>query len=322
MIGLLPYLTYAQSCDTVKITDFPAKDRPTASEKASLQKLESYKYYYGIGVPVDYVKARKIAFIEVEKDPVHQLPLEGYSILMMIYANGYGVKQDLDFCIRLACADTGDADAGIQSRKAHLERIKYSNSKERFDYCDDVFGYYGTGFCTGVKSEIVEQKIKSTIEAIIKKWPDSERVAFKSLWKVAKAFFESRAGYEVDQSGTYRVSMVNQEVDSLNTNFLEMTQHARKCDFIKYNQQEFEVADKKLNATFQQLMKGKEFEEHKDITKEGIKFTQQSWITYRNAWVSFLKIHCPTIPANSIKTLLTKERISQLKELVEFQEDL
>ena len=50
------------------------------------------------------------------------------------------------------------------------------------------------------------------------------------------------------------------------------------------------------------------------VTKEQIKKTQREWILYRDAWVEFMRIHCPDINENSIKTILTEERAEQLSD--------
>jgi TPR repeat protein len=107
------------NCPPVKIADFPKSDLPVRldtmwAKSAGIQLLESYKYYYGIGVPVDFVKARYLAFIEMAMHPDGAGEFEGPSVLLMLYANGFGVKRDLDISIRLACANVGGAGAEVE----------------------------------------------------------------------------------------------------------------------------------------------------------------------------------------------------------------
>jgi hypothetical protein len=53
----------------MKIKDFPKKDLPSDFEPEHIKREDvkgkaSSKYYYGIGVPIDYAEARRLAFIE------------------------------------------------------------------------------------------------------------------------------------------------------------------------------------------------------------------------------------------------------------------
>ncbi len=104
---IIPLHLRSQECEKMKITDFPEKDRPAGVDLAHVKPTdikddESAKYYYGIGVPVDYEKARRLAFLEMAARGGVEDPIEGSSILMMLYANGFGVESNLDISIRLA----------------------------------------------------------------------------------------------------------------------------------------------------------------------------------------------------------------------------
>ncbi len=163
-ISMLPLLSYSQACDSVKPKDFPAKDLPTAAERVQLRGEESCKYYYGIGAPKDYVKARKLAFIEWEAADNYG-PFEGPGIILMLYANGYGVKRNLDLCIRLACANIGGAPAEVEYRVQHLKKMKANISKEVFDVCDDATSGYMSGWCQSIEFEwgtVTQENIKAT----------------------------------------------------------------------------------------------------------------------------------------------------------------
>lgn len=323
LVGLLPILGYSQSCDSVKISDFPAKDLPAASERASLQRLESYKYYFGIGVPVDYVKARKIAFIEAAKKTEMNSRYSGYAILLMIYANGFGVKRNLDLCIRLACGNVNEEHGyfGTESRIENLEEMKKDPSGEVFDVCDGSGGRAGGFMCFTVQAEKSAWVRDSTLNKIKLRWPASHIEALKKLQKAADLFFKQRSENEVDLSGTdFPIAPEGERID-LENDFVGKILKSEKCDYIEFPADSFSDADKELNVIYSRLMKGKDTLGHSEIDKEGIKDTQRSWIGYRDAWVRFIAICCPKTPANSIKTLLTKERTSQLEELVEIQAD-
>jgi len=315
-ILIMPLVSKSQPCKMVKISDFPAKDRPSVSAREQLKGKQSYKYYYGVGVAVDYVKARLIAFIEMETKGNNEGEFEGSSILMMLYANGYGVKRNLDLSIRLACANVGGAGAEVEGRVQHLKDMKSGGSEEAFDICDDITSGLMEGMCQSIHSEIADIERTSKVNSIIKKWPKQDQLAYGRLRKAASVFFDKRAGLEVDLSGTARAAMVLQETASLEDGFKEMISDAAQCGFVKYSSQEFVELDVKLNAVYSKIMNTKD-PGWGTVTKDDIKQTQRQWLQYRDAWVAFGAVRCPAVTADSWKALLTKERIVQLKDFVD-----
>ncbi len=315
-ILLLPLASKSQDCPPVKIADFPKNDLPSTSDLAHIKQEKSYKYYYGVGVPVDYIKARKLAFLEMEKEGNKDGDFEGSSILMMLYANGLGVKRNLDICIRLACANVGGADAEIEQRVQHLKDIRAGTSKERFDLCDDITSGYMEGMCQSVQSEIAAIKRKAALNAVIKNWPKQDLLAYEKLRKAVSAFFDERLLSEVDISGTARAAIELEESDALEDGFLETIQDADKCTSTTYSPEDFIKSDKELNLLYSKIMADKSFQ-WGTVTKEGIKAAQRKWIEYRDAWVAFGAVRCPAITQASWKTLITEERITQLKEFVD-----
>jgi uncharacterized protein YecT (DUF1311 family) len=306
---------HAQDCPPVKISDFPAKDLPQSFDTAQLRSQASYKYYYGIGVPVDYVKARRLAFVEMKAG--QEDPFTGSSILLMLYANGYGVRQDLDLCIRLACANVQGASAEIEGRMEHLRDLQKKPANEPFDICDDITSGYMSGFCEGLQTEKEDAKRRSKLDSLMQSWPSKDRAAYQYLRQSATNFFETRVSSEVDLSGTARVAFEEDESNSLEADLFEKLLQTGRCTFEQYSQQDFDAADKELNKVYAKLMHN--WENLGTITKEGIRSTQRAWISYRDAWVTFAGTRCSLVTAASIKTLLTNERISQLNDLIELR---
>ena len=312
----MPLVSTSQNCEKVKIADFPRKDLPSAYGRAHLKQEASDIYYYGIGAPIDYVKARKLAFIEWEKDSEKSDPFGGASMLMMLYANGFGVKRNLDISIRLACANVIGAGAEMEGRVQHLKDMKAGKSTEIFDVCDDLTSGYLEGMCQSLHSELAEIKRKSTTDSVIKKWPKRDLDAYKKLCVAASPFFYERVNSEVDESGTARVAMVWAESDALEDDFLDKIIKADKCTFEHYSAADFLQADKDLNALYSKIMNNKAFE-FGTVTKEGIKAAQRKWIPYRDAWVAFGAVRCPGVTDISWKTMVTQERVEQLKVFVD-----
>src|ERR1700681_2395417 len=68
---LKPNLSYGEDdqyiyarCKGIPEVVFPEQDLPSETDKKSLAGCSSENLYYGIDMPVDFIKARKCAFIE------------------------------------------------------------------------------------------------------------------------------------------------------------------------------------------------------------------------------------------------------------------
>jgi uncharacterized protein YecT (DUF1311 family) len=234
----------------------------------------------------------------------------------MLYANGFGVQQDLDLCIRLACANVGFADAEIEGRIEHLKQMRSGTSTKTFDLCDDITSGYMSGYCESIHSELTAVKRDAAVDSVLKRWPEKDRTAYQDLRKAASAFFTERVNAEVDMSGTARAVLAIGESTFLEDGFAEDIMSADKCAFKTYSSGEFMEADKKLNALYKQVM-NVERSVGTTITKEGIRSAQRAWIKYRDAWVSLGAVRCPQISETSWKTMITNERITQLQQLLD-----
>ena len=318
---ILPFAANSQECEKVKLTDFPKKDLPkifdsSQAKRAELKEKGSYNYYYGIGVPVDYIRARQLAFIEMAINREDEVPFAGASVLMMLYANGFGVKRDLAISIRLACANVGFSDAEIEGRVEHLKKLQSGDSTGVFDLCDDITSGYMSGYCESVRSELAEQGRKSAVDSVIKGWPEKDRIAYGKLRAAASGFFTQRVLSEVDMSGTARAAMEIGESESLEEGFKQQIVDADKCAFTTASPQQFEKADKQLNEIYKKIMNIQQ-PQWGTVTKESIRSAQRSWIKYRDAWVVFGAVRCPQLTETSWKTLITTERIGQLQAFLE-----
>jgi hypothetical protein len=304
------------TCPKVKITDFPKKDLPPQNFNSEKLKFKaSENYYYGIGVPIDYVTARYLAFTEMagsEGEPA----LGGSTVLMMLYANGYGVKRDYDISIRLACANVGFAPAEVTGRMQHLRDMKAGKSSGVFDVCDDITSGYMGGYCESIISDKNKYRRQAIIDSVIGKLPNLDTALFNKLQATATKFFEARSGNEVDLSGTARAAFELAESDGLEKGFLDKVLKTGKCDFTKYSADDFKKADDELNAIYVKVMHVANMDGWGTVTKAGIKSAEIKWIPYKEAWLAFGKKMCPEIPEYTWETILTQERTLQLKQFL------
>lgn len=306
-----PPASVAAVCKAVRNKGYPSEGRPTLVQRDAVRGFASHHYYYGIGVKVDYVKARHAAFLELEDDLASMF--DGDTILMMLYANGFGVKQDLDFATMLACK-SGFAPAEIQGRVEHLQQLKHTREARPFDYCDDITSGYMMGFCEGLEEERKAAKRDRALTALSNSWPAEHIDALRMLKSAANAFIDARVNNEVDLSGTARGMLMTQEETRLRNGLLAALKRFERGQLPRFDAAKFKAADAELNEVYKRAVAHDQ--EGSTVTAEGIRTAERVWIRYRDAWVEFGKTRYPGVAAESWQTWLTRERTRQLREFV------
>jgi hypothetical protein len=305
------------NCKAMKVSDFPKEDLPPDSfKRESLKDKTSEDYYYGVHVAKNYETARYVAFKEMNDS--NASVLGGPSMLMMLYANGLGVKRNLDIAIRLACANVGGAEAEVEYRVAHLQSIKQRGVDTLFDVCDDITSGYMQGVCEQLQTSIQEWGRQRVLDSVTANWPAKDTAALTKLNKAAQAFFDTRVSNEIDLSGTARAAFQSAEENQLEKWFLDEIVKANSQSFPTFSDKDFTVADSMLNVTYKQIMEKKVGPyDWGTVTKDGIRATERKWILYKEAWVQFGKIVCPLVSESSLQTFFTKQRTEELKDILQ-----
>jgi uncharacterized protein YecT (DUF1311 family) len=237
------------------------------------------------------------------------------AMLMMVYANGDGVKRSFDVAIKMACELDNASLGETQGRVERLKKYKTENWKGNdFDLCQDSMSGFLQGQCAihEEKSAAVDRKRK--LDSLVAHWSEAERTALASLRVAAEEFFKARASNEMDLSGTGRTAFYQSEMTSLEDGFVEKLEKAEQGRLPRASTSEFAKADTELNAVYADLKRTWEDEVVGSVTVAGIKQTERAWIRYRDAWVTFAGIKYPTTNPETWKTLLTRERIKMLRE--------
>lgn len=297
-------------CLSVQTLDFPPSDKPSLAQRALAGGSASRVFYYGIGVPVDYAKARYAAFVELERG--EGLVFGDTAILAMLYANGYGVKRDLGLAIKLACT-LGHAQAEIDGRVMHLYGLKSTPEPQPFDVCDDITSGFMMGHCAGLEEERKNVDRGRRLETLTASWPEGHRAAFAALERAALPYWTTRVDNEVDLSGTARGALMTEEEAQLKQDFLEALQRFERGEFPTHGEQAFRAADAELNCVYKKALTSELFS---TVTADGIRATEKKWLAYRDAWTTFAALRYPTIGKNAFKTWLSLERARQLRALL------
>jgi uncharacterized protein YecT (DUF1311 family) len=301
-------------CESLKSLSLPNEDAPPASMAASLKACSSEDLYFGIEVRRDPVRARQCAYLE-RQDPDNGWPnlFAGTGMLMTIYANGVGAPRNFDIAMKLACELNG-APAEEEGWLAHLQKLKNENWQgQDFSPCDDITSGAAMGFCEAHEAKLADATRKAKLAGTTAHWSSAEHKAFAAVEKAKNAYVSAVAENEVDMSGTARGALSIAAKDSEEERFLATLEKVISGDLPSASPSELAETDNKLNALYQKIQKRGDTSDWGTVTKEGIKKTELAWLIYRDAFVGFAKRNFLSLPPESLKRVLTDDRIKSLE---------
>jgi hypothetical protein len=304
-------------CARYSSVDYPSADRPTKEEEAALAGLRSRDYYYGIGVPVDYVKARKIAFMEESglgaKDDGSVF--SGGNILMMIYANGLGVPRNLSIALHLACIDDGPAEEEMKGRVRALDGFAGKEGTPSFSFFDNF-----TSSSNYSQSDELDLERNASLwelaEAdIAVPWTSEQRAAFSDLSRSASAFFYS-SSYSEGQKIALDHSDMGGALFEFKESFLRHLQGFERGATPHFTSDQRTTADNAMKAAYGEIMSARPEGRLDDGQSQSeLKESQELWLKYRDAWVSFGRLRYPATRAADWIAWCTWDRAIDLEEL-------
>jgi uncharacterized protein YecT (DUF1311 family) len=245
------------------------------------------------------------------------------AVLMMLYANGFGVQRDTDRAIHYACSLDFIAKAEMEGRIKHLAH-GLGNGKP-FDQCDDITsGYMGT-ICAGIQQSQDERSRNSRLDRMRSTLPVASRSAFAKLHAAAERYAEAGAG-ETDMRGTAAPGFAVELQGRLRKEFAQAALGAVKGKLPASSPAEFAQLDSELNRLYQSVMTAPSTQDgwpdrigDSTISHTDVRAAERLWLAYRNAFVAFQQ----TLPSGSdptaIKTLLTSQRIAQLTDVARYR---
>jgi hypothetical protein len=302
-------------CRQLKDREPPAADRPTPAEAQALKGCDSEKLYYGIGMPADPVKARKCAFLEAQGD---ESVFGGRTMLMMVYANGKGARQDYDVAIHLACGIEG-APAESDGRVRDLvDRRKRGDKDGDFDYCDDITSGLAHGYCAGHSQNVDEAKREAVWARLTASWSPGEKQALARARAAHKAFAQAHSGGELDLSGTARGAIAIAAEERLAAELLADVQALEAGRAPAGGPAGFAGADAALNAAYRKELAAVVPDSGPGApTREGIRTAERAWLAYRDAFLAFAALRYPNVSRDSLAAWLTRQRIASWHESME-----
>lgn len=242
------------------------------------------------------------------------------AILMMLYANGYGSARDMDRAIYHACRlDTAKAE--MEARVAYLASTAAAADRHPFDLCDHITSGRMGSVCAAIGESRADRVRAARLDRFAASVPAKAREPFARLRQAAAAFARQSAA-EVDLSGTGGPGFATRHAGRRDQEFMETLLNAAGGKLPRATTAQLAQLDQALNAQYQTVLglpsendDQPERLRYSTVTREDVRSTERAWLVYRDAWDAFAAAAPLPTDAVSIKAVLIRQRIAQLKRL-------
>lgn len=302
-------------CRAVRDRAPPAQDVPDAATAQALKGCSSEALYYGIGMAADPAKARKCAILEMGDPDKQYEPFAGAGMLMTIYANGRGARQDLALATRMACAVWG-APVDSDNLVLALEARRARTPAEPFDYCADVMvgaSNVSAPICAAHKARQAEPVRAAKLTVLTRGFSPAARQAYEALNAAEARFVEVRQTNESPPGAMNRAVplRIAEDARDLHVEQLEQLSGAARVT----GAGERRNHDRSLNEIYRVAMgelPARQENPFDEITRDGVRETERAWIAYRDAWLAFAPVAWPKASTEALAARLTRDRVGQL----------
>jgi uncharacterized protein YecT (DUF1311 family) len=240
------------------------------------------------------------------------------AVLMMLYANGYGVPRDPGRAIHHACIVDYIAKAEMTARIEHL--AKRQEQGKPFDLCDDITSGYMGAVCAARREAQNSRVRDARLERAARALPVRSRAAFAKL-RLAAERYATEAGYgETDARGTAAADFAYQHQARLREQAMQAMFDTIDGKLPPASAEELVAWDRQLNEAYAGVMAipstqeehpgriGDSTIEHAEVRK-----AERLWLAYRDAFVAFGASLPSGASADAIGTLLTAQRVAELR---------
>lgn len=247
------------------------------------------------------------------------LALGDNAVLMMLYANGFGVPRNTDIAIHYACSMDFVAKAEMEARVSHLADTRDDHAV--FDLCDDITSGMMGGVCADIHETQARRVRAARLDRVAHTLPESARPAFKKLRAAAEAYTNAVVD-EVDWHGSGAAGFAIERQGKLREQFMQAV-----LDLVDNKPGATPPADAarldaELNTLYQKVMTtpssqkdAPELLGDSTIGRTKVRQVERLWLAYRDAFVAFATaLHAGTGP-DAVTALLTSQRIDELNRV-------
>lgn len=306
-----------------------SRDEPWYEQCMRVEKLHTPPMPAGRGLcdagDLYYTKRSQAVTSQAEWDKVRACAIAraDNGVLMMLYANGFGVQRDADLAIHYACGLEFIAKSEMEHRIEHLAAAPRSDVP--FDQCDDITSGYMGSVCAAIRQRQDDRVRVARIERIVKTLPPASRSAFAKLRAAADRYATEAMG-EVDMQGTAAPALSMEHGGRLREEFMQAALDTAGGKLPPASAAEFAQRDVELNALYQDVMTAptarKDWPDNigdSTISHAQILKTERLWLAYRDAFVAYVA----TLPSGpdpvAVKALLTSQRIGGLAKVARYK---
>lgn len=243
------------------------------------------------------------------------------AVLMMLYANGFGVPKDSGIAIHHACKLEFIAKAEMEARVAHLSGPQPAGAV--FDQCDDITsGHMGT-VCAGIRERQSERSRKARLDHLVRNLAQPARRAFAQLQAAAGRY---AGAAETDMQGSAAPGRAIARESSLQAQFAETLAKVLDQTLSSASAQDLARIDKKLNTAYRSLMSPAPSEAERPerignstITRTEVREAERRWIAYRDAFLAFRAQLSAGASREAIAVELTRQRLAELNAILRYR---
>jgi len=241
------------------------------------------------------------------------------AVLMMMYANGFGVARDTDIAIHYACSLDFAAKAEMEARVAHLAGGLPAGAV--FDQCDDITSGRMGAVCADIAASQESRVRAARLDRVARAIPPAALPAFRTLRAAAEAY-AGAATAEVDMQGTAAPALAIGHEAKLREQFMRAVLDVIDDKLAATSHADAAQLDTALNATYQQLMRAPVKQPDapgrigdSTIDRGEIRKVERLWLAYRDAFVAFRARLPSGADPDAITALLLRQRVDELKAI-------
>lgn len=242
------------------------------------------------------------------------------AVLMMLYANGYGLARDTDRAIYHACRlDTAKAE--MEARVDHLASAGAALDDQPFDLCDHITSGRMGAVCAAIGERRDERVRRARLDRFAAALPAAAREPFARL-RQAAAVFARKSANETDMTGTGGAGFALRQAGRRDEEFMETLFGAASGKIGRASAAQLARLDRQLKLQYRRVLATPSAQAdqperigYSTVTRNDVRATEQAWLAYRKAWAAYLAAARSPADLASVRAQLTRQRIAQLKRL-------